>query len=376
MNILIDASPVNRTKAGVGVYATHLIDRLAAAYPEHRFYVLAQNDDPDMDFSRFGNVTMLWVHAGLFRIFPFRVALEQFLLPLLAVRHKIDIVHSLHYAFPLFMPAARRIVTIHDMTFFRFPELHERLKVAYFRFFLRASARIPEGLIFISEATHADYRARFASPRGRAFTIPHGTVQPRAPLPEEVKETLDRLNVQRPFVLYVGTLEPRKNIARLVRAFGSIAGENAGVMLVLAGKRGWGNSEMDRALAASPYKDRIRMPGFISDADKFCLLASTAAFVYPSCYEGFGLPVLEGLAVGAPIVTTNVSAMPEIARDAAVLVDPDSEEELVQAMRRVLEDSSLEAQLRDAGLRRAAAFTWERTAAMTLRAYKELAGAD
>jgi glycosyltransferase involved in cell wall biosynthesis len=167
------------------------------------------------------------------------------------------------------------------------------------------------------------------------------------------------------YVLSVGTLEPRKNHARLVRAFDALAATRPDLRLVLAGARGWKSGAVDSAIAAAGARARIHVLGGVSADDLAALYSGATAFAYPSLYEGFGLPVLEAMAAGAPVLTSTVSSLPEVAGDAALLVDPDDSDAMAGAMHELLFDEALRTRLAGMGLARAASFTWERTARAT-----------
>jgi glycosyltransferase involved in cell wall biosynthesis len=373
MKILIDATGITREKAGVGVYAKNLLSHLTAFPSDMEIFILAQDDDPEMDFSGRSGVTMIHVPARWFRILPLRLLLEQFYLPALLHRRSIDVVHSLHYAFPLVTFGSRRVVTFHDMTFFTMPEVHERAKVVYFRFFMWAMGRLADHSIFISRSALEDYRERLGKERGASSVVPHGKGEMFRPEPPFDEIALrERYALRGPFALYLGTIEPRKNLPRLVEAFGSIALKYPALQLVLAGKKGWMFEELEQTIRRLRLTNRVHFTGFVAEEDKPALLASCALFIYPSLYEGFGLPALEAIACGAPTITSNTSSLPEVVGDAALLVDPTSVESLGQAMEAVLSNPALREELKRKGPVQAKLFTWEKTAAATVDIYRSL----
>lgn len=371
MKILIDATGVTRQKAGVGVYAKNLIDHLSQSSGLCEFYVLAQDDDPELDFGYRANVTMIWVQAKFFRRVPLRLLLEQIYLPCLLRRRGIEVVHSLHYAFPYFSLGVRRVVTIHDMTFFTMPEVHEKLKIRYFRFFIRAAVRSVDAIIYISKSAQNDCIALLGEPSGSYRVIPHGkdeTMQPER-VPAKIERLREKYALPDRFVLYIGTLEPRKNLDRLVAAFAEVAARDATLGLVLAGKKGWMMDSLATTIKRFGLESRVVFTGFILEEEKPVLLGACIFFVYPSLYEGFGLPVLEALACGAPTITSNTSSLPEVAGDAALLIDPLKTADLASAMQTLLSDLDLQYSLRTRGLERAKQFTWQKTASATAEVY-------
>jgi len=185
-----------------------------------------------------------------------------------------------------------------------------------------------------------------------------------------VQCTRDTYQLPSDFVLYIGTIEPRKNLSRLVKAFASLADAHPQLVLVIAGMKGWMYDQLFENVRQLNLQSRIIFPGFIDEADKPFLLSAAKVFVYPSMYEGFGLPVLEALACGIPTVTSNTSSIPEVAGEAALLVDPTSETEIADAIEQLLSNLTLRSKLRERSILQAAKFTWQRTAALTVEAYK------
>jgi glycosyltransferase involved in cell wall biosynthesis len=195
----------------------------------------------------------------------------------------------------------------------------------------------------------------------------------RPPDPEERAAFLQRQQLVRPYILAVGTLEPRKNLPGLLRAYARLAPE-VPHDLVLVGAEGWLTGEIHATLEKLRLGGRVRMTGFVADDDLPHWYGGADLFAFASLYEGFGLPVVEAMACGVPVVTSNVSSLPEVAGDAAVLVDPADVDAIADGLRRVLTDTDLARRLRHSGLKRAARFTWEQTAARTVAVYREVAG--
>ena len=378
MKILINATVVPATKAGLGVYARSLIDSLTQNPGTDEFLILAQDDDPELDFGDRPNVAVLKVPARYFRKLYFRFLLEQLYLPVLLWRRQVDVAHSLHYALPLISFGTRRVVTFHDMTFFDMPEVHERFKVFYFQHFMRAAMRLADALLFVSHSSRTDCLKRLGQPHGITAVTPLGKSEVFSQLlpAERLQQVRETYGLGEHFVLYVGTIEPRKNLPRLVEAFARLAPHFPKLQLVLAGAMGWLTHELSRTLEAVGLGARVVLPGFIAETDKPALLAACTLFVYPSLYEGFGLPVLEAMASGAPVITSNVSSLPEVAGNAAVLIDPLSTDSLTQAMDELLRSPARQAELRRRGPEQAAHFTWERTASLTARVYADCAGSN
>ena len=230
---------------------------------------------------------------------------------------------------------------------------------------LRRDAR----LVLCSSQSTLDDCVRVGLPAERLRLVPLG-VRPITVTAEAAAAVVERYGLTRPFVLSVGTLEPRKNLPTLIEAFGRLRRDD--VDLVLVGATGW-HTEIDELVR--PLGARARVLGFLGDADRNALYAASAAFCYPSLFEGFGLPVLEAMSAGAPVVTSSGTATAEAAGDAGLLVDPRDPAAVTAALGRILDDAVLAAELRAAGREHAATFRWERTAALTVEAYREAAGA-
>jgi glycosyltransferase involved in cell wall biosynthesis len=206
-------------------------------------------------------------------------------------------------------------------------------------------------------------------PEHRIHVVPPGVTLPEAP--DDTRALLEPIRVARPYVLFVGTLEPRKNLVRLVRAYRRLAADGLPHALVLAGPFGWKGDQLRRELGA-PGAGRIVLTGKVSAVVLDALYREAAAFVYSSLYEGFGMPVLEAMGRGVPVVTSTASSLPEAAGDAAIMVDPRSVEDLAEAIARVLTDEAEARRLAAAGRARAAGFTWERTARETAVVYRKV----
>lgn len=284
----------------------------------------------------------------------------------------LDVFHAGEFFFPdpLGVPV---VATVHDITEVLYPELHtwlnRRMHGRRLRWVRRHAARV----ITDAESTRADLLRHTAMDPERIVTVPAARAHGEAPPPEpaERRSILRELGLgEDPFVLCVATLEPRKNHVRLIRAFEALPERHRRVRLVLAGGRGWHAEPILETIAGSPASDRIRVTGHVPAAVLRTLYAEATVFAYPSLYEGFGLPVLEAMAAGAPVVTSDVSSIPEVAGDAALLVDPRDTDAIGRALTLLLDDPDLRSRLGEAGRRQEAGFTWERTARGTLEAYR------
>jgi glycosyltransferase involved in cell wall biosynthesis len=302
---------------------------------------------------------------------PVRLAWEQTALPLLLRRHPVDVHHGPHYTMPE-LSGLPRVVTIHDLTFFDHPEWHERTKITVFRRAIKVAAAKAAALICVSQTTAARLRD-LAPPRGQIHVIPHGLDHGRFHTTDTRDDAvLRKLGVRTPFVAFVGTIEPRKAVPLLVRAFDRMAGAHPDLRLVLAGGDGWGAAEVTATIAAARHRDRIIRTGYVPDEAVPALLRQATAVAYPSQEEGFGLPALEALACGAPLVTTSGSAMEEIVGDSALLVPPGDVAGLAGALDMLVAGDARLAGRRARGVTIAAEHTWDRCAEAHLDVYRSV----
>jgi len=372
VRVLLDVSAVPARPVGAGVYTVALASALAAR-SDVELHLAARNDDEDrwFEIAPHGQV-----HAVAPRRRPARLAWEQTGAPALAARVRPDVWHGPHYTMPLHT-AVPCVVTVHDMTFFEHPEWHERSKVVFFRRMIRAAAHRAAGVVCVSGYTADRFRA-LTAPRAEVTVAHHGVDHERfMPDGDERADraTLAVHGIEPPYIGFAGTIEPRKNLPALVHAFARVAADHPDLRLVLAGSDGWGARAVREAIAASGVATRVIRPGYVEIGAIPALFRRAEVVAYPSFEEGFGLPALEGLACGTPVVTTAGSALGEVVADAAVLAPADDEPALADAIARVLDDPALAARLRAAGPARAASFTWERCADQHLDAYARAARA-
>lgn len=294
-----------------------------------------------------------------------RIGLELVGLPVLIRTSRLDLFHGPVNTIPLGI-GIPGVVTVHDLAFLLYPEHVTRKRYYYLKAMIGSSVRRARMILVPSQATGNDVAERFGISDSKIRVTPLGVDGRYRRSFTSCAESLD----ERQFILYVGTIEPRKNLPRLISASGLLQAEQPHD-LVIAGPSGWLMAEVKEAIRGYPHPERIRQPGFLDDAELARLYASAAVVAMPSLYEGFGLPVLEAMSAGAAVLTSNISSMPEVAGDAAELVDPTSVDSIAEGLKRLLTDDTRRAELRARGLARAGGFTWTRTAELTLSAYKE-----
>ena len=275
--------------------------------------------------------------------------------------------------------ARRNIVTIYDLTTRFYPETHNRVNIAEWERIFRFGRDRADMVITDSESARADIIEHLGIGADRVRAIPLGVRPLKTHLPTaQIKATRARVGLAPAarFVLAAGSLEPRKNLPRLIEAFAQMTRDDAldDVRLVITGARLHGAEAVDSAIRQQGIGERVVLTGYLPDDDLAALMTACDCFVYPSVYEGFGLPVLEALALGAPVVTSNTSSLPEVAGDAALLIDPHSTQSIAEGMTRVLEDGDFAADLRRRGPVRAARFSWSACADAHRTLYREVAG--
>jgi glycosyltransferase involved in cell wall biosynthesis len=387
VRVLLDVSAVPARPVGAGNYTVALASGLARR-SDVDLHLLTRGDDEP----RWGTIAPgAAVHGAAPARRPARLAWEQARGASVAKRLRPDVWHGPHYTMPMGLGPhgpgplgvgplhddVPCVVTIHDLTFFDHPEWHERAKVAFFRRMIRASARRAAVVICVSEYTAERLRA-LVHPRALVRVARHGVDHERFDAHGDEAADLAALaghGIAPPYIAFASTIEPRKNVPTLVRAFARVAAGRPDLRLVVAGSDGWGAREVRDAIAASGVATQVIRPGYLADGTIAPFFRRAEVVAYPSFEEGFGLPALEGLACGAPVVTTEGSALSEVVGDAALTVSPDDPNALADAINSILDDPSIAARLRAAGPRRAAQFTWERCVDEHVDAYQQAIGA-
>jgi len=365
LGFLVDQLFAN-VPGGMGTYVRELVPALSRAEPSLEvtlFHSRFAKGAPEEWMSQYTVQELPW---PIRRLYPsWSVTRRPSLPPPL---DSIDIIHSpVPAAVPPKARSQRLVVTVHDIAFVVYPRLYPvQWRMAYRAGLFRA-VREADAIITPSRHTAEDIMRRTRTPAGRIHAVPLAASLPLRTT--DVEETLARLKVRSPYVLFVGTLEPRKNIVRLVRAYRRLASRGAPHTLVLAGPMGWHHQALMRELAMEAPGEVV-LTGTTSMEDLDALYRGATLMVYPSLYEGFGLPVLEAMARGIPCVASIASSLPEVAGEAALPVDPRSVGALADAMERIINDRDLADRLSKAGRARASRFSWEETARRTLEVYK------
>jgi glycosyltransferase involved in cell wall biosynthesis len=305
---------------------------------------------------------------------PYSVS-EQLRIPMDLRREGIDLFHAPHYVLPPLTPC-KSVVTIHDCIHLRFPQyLPNRLAYAYARSSLWFATHRSDRVLTVSEASKRDILRYFHVPEGKIDVI-YNAIDERfgePPAPEEIERVRDRYQLNAPYVLYAGNIKPHKNLERLIEAFHMLRrGDLEHVKMLIIGDEISKYATLRRAVHRYKLHKHVRFFGFVPDKTLAVFYRLARAFVFPSLYEGFGLPPLEAMASGTPVITSNISSLPEVVGNAALLIDPYDASAIADAMRRVLLDSDLREELRQRGLRRVAEFSWERSVRRVREIYEEV----
>ena len=366
MRFGLDGVPLRGKMSGIGHYTLELARALAAVAPEHEFEIVspgAFSSTPDTA----PNLHFTNAHArGLKRRYWWPIGL-----PLYCRRASFALFHGTNFDLP-YWTTCPRVLTIHDLSLLLLPQTHEEHLVRRARRVLPLMVRKAAAIITPSETVKREVCEHLKASEDKVFAIPEAARACFYPAPaSETELVCQRLGIESEFILFVGTVEPRKNLLTLARAFARVVKTHARLQLVIAGQKGWLSDDLMAYLDESELRDRVLFTGHLSDDDLRALYSSCRVFVYPSLYEGFGLPLLEAMACGAPVVTSNVGSILETVGDAARLVSPTDAGELSHAITNLLEDAIERDRLSALGIEHAKKFSWERTAAATWAVYQK-----
>lgn len=370
MRIAIDARKLH--DYGIGTYVRNLVHWLSRFDDDDQYLLLCRREDAE------------WLRALGPRFIPvpdkarnYSVR-EQFSIPLALARAGVDLFHAPHY---VVSPLTRCpfVVTIHDCIHLRFPQyLPNRLAYGYAQTMMRVSAQRSRRILTVSEASRQDIVRFLHVPADKIEVIANALDERLAgpPAEPEVARIRDRYQLNAPFILYTGNIKPHKNVDRLIEAFAILRRRgHTDVKLLVIGDEISKYPNLRRLVHRHQLHPHVRFFGFVSDDMLAVLYRLATVFVFPSLYEGFGLPPLEAMAAGVPVITSNVSSLPEVVGDAAILIDPLDPDAIADALARVVADPDLRADLIRRGRERVKAFSWERSVARIRDVYHEVGGA-
>jgi glycosyltransferase involved in cell wall biosynthesis len=367
VRIAIDARKLR--DFGIGTYVRNLLRHLSRIDRQTEYVVLCGAGDRGAVEELGENFRAVLESAPAYSI------REQFRIPLDLRRERVNLFHAPHYVLPPLTPC-RSVVTIHDCIHLQFPEyLPHRLGYAYARTALWLAAHRSSRVLTVSEASKRDILRYFSVPESKIHVI-YNAIDERfneAPPADEVERVRERYQLNDPFVLYAGNIKPHKNLERLIEAFYLLRRQELEhVKLLIIGDEISKYATLRRAVHRYKLHKHVRFFGFVPDKTLAVLYRLAAVFAFPSLYEGFGLPPLEAMASGTPVVTSNVSSLPEVVGDAALLIDPNDAAAIADAMRRVLTDPALRDDLRARGFVRVRDFSWERSVRRVREIYDEV----
>lgn len=377
LSVLVDGTAIPRALGGVGRYVEGVVSHLATVDPTAAVHVVVRHEHVE-HFRRIAPGVAVHTAPGWVRSVPLRFLWEQTGLVVLARRLRVDVLHSPHYTFPL----ARRdgsVVTLHDATFFSNPEWHSRLKRTFFTWWSRRSLRGRPVVLVPSAATRTEVERVVPGIRADVRVAPLGVDRAvfHVPTADQVADARIAAGLadDAAWIAFLGTIEPRKNVAALLAAYRRVRDARAAEgrdtpWLVVSGARGW-DTEATAALDALQDTDHVVEAGYLPLEDLAGFLGGAEVVVYPSLGEGFGLPVVEAMASGACVLTTRRLSLPEVGGDAAVYTEPD-EPSLAEALAALLDEPGRRDEHRRAAMERAGHFTWEATARVHLDAYAEV----
>lgn len=372
MRICIDTSPAVHHRGGFGRYVQQLATALSTVDSENE-YVAFYNRPSDAQLyaplDRLPHITIN-LPAKHWRISAIMAHLTR--LPQDRLFPGIDVFHATDNVLPR-LSQVRSVFALQDLIFRFYPETHTPLNRWFLTLMMPRFLHAADAVIAISECTRKDAVRLYGLDEAKVRVIYAG-VSPsfRLRSPEAISLVRRKYCLPDSFILSVGTIEPRKNLTSLLEAYRALKNEGSDCRLVIVGKKGWLYESFFMRLRQLGLEQDVVFPGFVPDDDLPALYCAADLFAFPSLYEGFGLPVLEAMACGVPVITSNTSSLPEVAGDAALLVDPESVQALVATMRRVLDDTALQAEMRVRGLKRAQRFTWEETARRTAEVYSKV----
>jgi len=355
---------------GIGTYVRNLLRHLSRLDSETEYILFCRETDCGQVEELGANFRAIPEVAK-----PYSVS-EQLRIPMDLRREKIDLFHAPHYVLPPLTPC-KSVVTIHDCIHLRFPQyLPNRLGYAYAWSSMWLATHRANRVLTVSEASKRDILRYYSIPDQRIDVI-YNAIDDRLgeePSPEDIERVRDRYQLNAPYVLYAGNIKPHKNLERLIEAFHMLRQDPdlGHVKLLIIGDEISKYATLRRAVHRYKLHKYVRFFGFVPDKTLAVLYRLARVFVFPSLYEGFGFPPLEAMAAGAPVITSNVSSLPEVVGDAALLIDPLDPVAIAEAMRRVLMDSDLREDLRQRGLRRVKEFSWERSVRRVREIYDEV----
>lgn len=369
MKIGIDANEANvKRKVGISEYVHQLLKEFSTLQVPDFCFTVYLKASPNKDFPRESDTwkykvfgpSKMWTQFAL----PLKLALDS---------DRPDVFFSPGHYSPRFTQVPR-VISIMDLAFHHFPEYFTRKDLAQLRSWTKYSISKADAIITISQASKDDILKLYPVKREKVHVVYPGVKQTLSLQPHiyPMKELENKFGIKKDYLLFVGTLQPRKNIKRLIEAFSKVHQDSSDIQLIIVGRKGWKYEEILSAPQKYGVKESVKFLDFVADDDLETLYKNALCFVWPSLYEGFGLPVLEAMQYGCPVITSNVSSLPEAGGDAAVYVDPENVEDIVSKIKKVIGNKELRDDMVKKGYQQVKKFSWEKAAKETLEILKEV----
>lgn len=370
MLVRVDISPSVQQRAGVGRYVEELVRNLvdiSDGVDVRLFYADSTGRSPVSPLDCLPQTTLRWDNK------PWRLSalLSQYArVPMDSLVGDADIFHATDHLLPR-LNGMRSVFTLHDLSFLTCPETHLPSNRWFLRVAVPVFLRRADAVICISDHTKRDAVRYYGLDDPKVFVVPEGVDERFGPVSDEQTAAVRaRYSLPESFILFVGTIEPRKNLVTLLDAFHALRSEGRPERLVIVGRKGWLHEATFARVRELGLESEVLFLGYVADEDLPALFGAASVFAFPSLYEGFGLPPLEAMSCGTPVVCSDSSSLPEVCGDSAILVPPRDARALANALRRVLEDPALRGDLRERGIKQAAKFTWRQAAASTAEVYR------
>jgi len=369
--ITIDYTPAYEQGGGIGRYVRELVSALASIdnQTSYNLFVAGATILPDRVSENFvwqlTSISPRWFARLWYRL--------RFPLPVEFFAGRASLYHATDFVLPPTLPATKTLLTVHDLSFLRVPESASPRLRAYLSSVVPHSVHRANHVLADSQATKDDIVSIYGVDPSKVTVLLSGVDSRFFPVVSSKITIRNKYAIgDRPYLFSVGTVQPRKNYSRIIRALSVLRSKGFDIVLVIAGGKGWLEDEMYRTIIETRMTDYVKLIGFADEADLPTLYSAASCLVFPSLYEGFGLPVLESMACGTPVITANVSSLPEVGGDAAILINPYDLDELVNAIERVLTSQDLRQDMIQRGLERVKGFTWEKSARQLKQIYDML----
>jgi glycosyltransferase involved in cell wall biosynthesis len=373
MKIAINSLVLDNKKAGVGNYAFNLIKCLSNTFLKDQIDVYVQKDIKGFDCE---NNLLNYINVKSFNNSFERIIFEQLYMPIKYKKGRYDVVHLLDYQSPFFAMGQKYILTIHDLSYFLYHDIFTKAQRFYKKLNTSTGVKKSSAIITVSESTKNDIIKMFPDINEEKINVIPLAVNKKVLGKEISKKEIDavkqRYGINSEYILFVGTLEPRKNLVTLIKSFKRISYYNNQIKLVIVGKKGWLYKDILKKVEDKNIKEKVVFTDYVPEAQLSAIYKGAKLFVFPSIYEGFGLPVLEAMTVGCPVITSYISSLPEVVGNAGILINPEDEMQIADNILMLLNDDNKREELIIKGKKRAEKFSWEKTVELTLQVYEKV----